>query len=65
MEQLRPDDDELGYEVRDAGSLNGTYVDHERVDVAPLRDLNELQVGRFVLTFVLGSVPEARDGRAP
>lgn len=54
-----------GYEVRDAGSLNGTYVDHERVDVAPLRDLNELQVGRFVLTFVLGSVPEARDGRAP
>jgi pSer/pThr/pTyr-binding forkhead associated (FHA) protein len=44
-----------GYEVRDAGSLNGTYVDHERVEVAPLRDLNELQVGRFVLTFVLGA----------
>ena len=49
-----------GYDVRDAGSLNGTYVDHERVEVAPLRDLNELQIGRFVLTFVLGSGPEER-----
>ena len=49
-----------GYEVRDVGSLNGTYVDHERVEVAPLRDLNELQIGRFVLTFVLGSGPEER-----
>jgi len=47
-----------GYEVRDAGSLNGTYVDHERVELASLRDLNELQIGRFVLTFVLGSGPE-------
>ena len=28
-----------GYEVADAGSLNGTYVDHERVDDAPLRHL--------------------------
>lgn len=48
-----------GYEVRDAGSLNGTYVDHERVELASLHDLNELQIGRFVLTFVLGSGPEA------
>jgi pSer/pThr/pTyr-binding forkhead associated (FHA) protein len=44
-----------GYEIRDVGSLNGTYVDHERVEVAPLHDLSELQIGRFVLTFVLGS----------
>ena len=46
-----------GYEIRDTGSLNGTYVDHERVEVTPLRDLNEVQIGRFVLTFVLGSGP--------
>jgi len=46
-----------GYEVADVGSLNGTYVDHERVDRAPLRDMHELQVGRFVLTFVLGEPP--------
>ena len=52
---------DAGYEVRDAGSLNGTYVDHERVDLAPLRDINELQIGRFVLTFVLGSGSEDRE----
>jgi pSer/pThr/pTyr-binding forkhead associated (FHA) protein len=49
------------YEVRDVGSLNGTYVDHERVEVAPLRDLNELQIGRFVLTFVLGAGPRPEE----
>ena len=43
-----------GYEVADAGSLNGTYVDHERIETAPLQDMQELQIGRFVLTFVVG-----------
>jgi pSer/pThr/pTyr-binding forkhead associated (FHA) protein len=42
------------YRVADAGSLNGTYVDHERVEQAELCDMQELQVGRFVLTFVVG-----------
>jgi len=42
------------YEVDDVGSLNGTYVDHRRIDSATLHDLAELQVGRYVLTFVLG-----------
>jgi pSer/pThr/pTyr-binding forkhead associated (FHA) protein len=41
-----------GYEVKDAGSLNGTYVNHERVETARLMQFNELQIGRFVLTFV-------------
>ena len=44
-----------GYEVRDAGSLNGTYVDHKRVDTAPLHHLADLQIGRFVLVFLVGS----------
>jgi pSer/pThr/pTyr-binding forkhead associated (FHA) protein len=48
-----------GYEVRDVGSLNGTYVDHERIESAPLTDLAELQIGRFVLTFVLGGRMES------
>jgi pSer/pThr/pTyr-binding forkhead associated (FHA) protein len=43
-----------GYEVHDSGSLNGTYVDHERIETSKLHDMNELQVGRFVLTFVVG-----------
>jgi pSer/pThr/pTyr-binding forkhead associated (FHA) protein len=42
------------YELDDVGSLNGTYVDHRRIDTATLHDLAELQVGRYVLTFVLG-----------
>ena len=54
-----------GYEVADAGSLNGTYVDHERVDAARLRDMQELQVGRFVLTFVIGGAAGRAPGSAP
>jgi pSer/pThr/pTyr-binding forkhead associated (FHA) protein len=44
------------------GSLNGTYVDHERVDAARLQDGNEIQVGRFVLTFLLGTGPAGNGG---
>jgi hypothetical protein len=46
-----------GYEVSDADSLNGTYVDHKRVDTAPLHHLADLQIGRFVLVFLLGGQP--------
>jgi len=42
------------FEISDAGSLNGTYVDRERVETARLHDMSELQIGRFVLTFVVG-----------
>jgi pSer/pThr/pTyr-binding forkhead associated (FHA) protein len=48
-----------GYEVSDAGSLNGTYLDHQRVDAARLHDMGELQIGRYVLTFVVGTAAEA------
>lgn len=41
-----------GYEVRDAGSLNGTYVNQERIErPTPLRHGDELQVGKFRLVF--------------
>ena len=40
------------YSVKDAGSLNGTYVNQERVDVAELRQGDELQVGKFHLIFL-------------
>ena len=42
------------YTVRDVGSLNGTYLNRERVDEAPLRDGDELQIGSFKLVFVRG-----------
>ena len=41
-----------GYRVRDVGSLNGTYLNRERVDEALLRDGDELQIGTFKLVFV-------------
>jgi pSer/pThr/pTyr-binding forkhead associated (FHA) protein len=47
-----------GYQVRDVGSLNGTYIGHDRVEVAPLQQGDDLQVGRFVLTFLQGGGAE-------
>lgn len=38
--------------IRDAGSLNGTYVNGERVDEAKLHSGDELQVGKFHLVFL-------------
>jgi pSer/pThr/pTyr-binding forkhead associated (FHA) protein len=38
-----------GYVVSDAGSLNGTYVNQERIDRAVLRHGDELQIGKFRL----------------
>ncbi len=42
------------YVVRDTGSLNGTYLNRNRVEEAPLRDGDELQIGSFKLVFVHG-----------
>jgi pSer/pThr/pTyr-binding forkhead associated (FHA) protein len=40
------------YIVRDAGSLNGTYVNQQRIDVIELHQGDELQVGKFRLVFL-------------
>lgn len=37
--------------VRDAGSLNGTYVNHQRVDEVVLSAGDEVQIGKFRLSF--------------
>jgi hypothetical protein len=42
---------EEGYMVADSGSLNGTYVNQERVERTQLRHGDELQVGKFRLVF--------------
>lgn len=39
------------FEVRDLGSLNGTYFDGVRIETALLSDGAEVQVGKFRLTF--------------
>jgi hypothetical protein len=38
----------------DCGSLNGTYVNRRRVDSHRLADGDELQVGKYRLTFLAG-----------
>jgi pSer/pThr/pTyr-binding forkhead associated (FHA) protein len=40
------------FRVRDVGSLNGTYLNRERIEEADLGDGDELQIGRFKLLFL-------------
>jgi pSer/pThr/pTyr-binding forkhead associated (FHA) protein len=40
-----------GWYLDDSGSLNGTYVNRQRVDSHRLADGDELQIGKFKLTF--------------
>ena len=41
--------------VRDVGSLNGTYVNRERIDEVALRTRDEVQIGKFRLVFYAGA----------
>ena len=38
--------------LEDQGSLNGTFVNRERVETAELTDGDELQIGKYRLTFL-------------
>jgi pSer/pThr/pTyr-binding forkhead associated (FHA) protein len=40
------------YWLDDLGSLNGTYVNRRRIDSHRLEDGDELQVGKYKLTFL-------------
>ena len=44
-----------GYEVVDAGSLNGTYVNRDRIDQATLQNGDEVRIGKFRLSYFTGS----------
>ena len=44
--------------VIDVGSLNGTYVNREPVDVAPLAGGDEVQIGKFRLVLIAGPRPD-------
>ncbi|ROO84625.1 zinc ribbon protein [Actinocorallia herbida] len=41
-----------GFSVRDVGSLNGTYVNRERIDSVALNGGDEVQIGKFRLVFL-------------
>jgi pSer/pThr/pTyr-binding forkhead associated (FHA) protein len=42
------------FSIRDVGSLNGTYVNRQRVEETELAGGDELQIGKFKLTFYVG-----------
>jgi hypothetical protein len=44
--------DGLGFAVYDVGSLNGTYVNRERIDSAALAGGDEVQIGKFRLVYL-------------
>ena len=42
----------FGDEVRDVGSLNGTYVNRERIEQAELKSGDVVQIGKFKLVYL-------------
>jgi pSer/pThr/pTyr-binding forkhead associated (FHA) protein len=51
------------FQVKDLGSLNGTYFDGVRIESALLTDGAEVQVGKFRLTFYASRADLAPTGR--
>ena len=39
--------------IRDLGSLNGTFVNRRRIEDAELADDDEVQIGKYRMTFLL------------
>lgn len=42
------------FTVSDVGSLNGTYVNRDRIESVPLNDSDEVQIGKYRLVFFAG-----------
>jgi pSer/pThr/pTyr-binding forkhead associated (FHA) protein len=40
------------YVVEDQGSLNGTFVNRKRIESATLQEGDEVQVGKYRMTFI-------------
>jgi pSer/pThr/pTyr-binding forkhead associated (FHA) protein len=41
-----------GFLIEDQGSLNGTFLNRRRIESAPLEDGDEVQIGKYKLTFL-------------
>jgi pSer/pThr/pTyr-binding forkhead associated (FHA) protein len=52
--EFRRTPDGRGYGIRDVGSLNGTYLNRERIDSSHLANGDEVQIGKFRLVFLTG-----------
>jgi len=55
-----------GFVLRDVGSLNGTYVNKDRIDEVELRDGDEVQIGKYRFVYLTSpsraAGPDAADG---
>ena len=40
------------FTIRDLGSLNGTFVNRRRIESTELEDDDEVQIGKYRLTFL-------------
>ena len=40
------------FTIRDLGSLNGTFVNKRRIESAVIEDDDEVQVGKYRMTFL-------------
>jgi len=47
-----------GYLAKDAGSLNGTYLNRERIEEQELANGDEVQIGKFKLVFLAAGTAE-------
>ncbi len=50
------------FAVRDVGSLNGTYVNRNRIEEAALNGGDEVQIGKFRMVFLQGRLSHAESG---
>jgi len=49
-----------GFAIRDVGSLNGTYVNRQRIEFIPLHAGDEIRIGKFRLTYYPSPRRQAR-----
>ncbi len=54
-----------GFRVVDVGSLNGTYVNRDRIDDVVLQGGDEVQIGKFRLVFFASQAGQAGSQAAP
>lgn len=52
---------EGGYAVRESGSLNGTYVNRSRVETVALSAGDEVQIGKYRMTYHPGPLAPATE----
>ena len=52
-----------GYTVADVGSLNGTYVNRDRIDGVALQGGDEVQIGKYRLVYFASHAGHAGSGR--